>query len=90
MESSSEKMRKFYDQWQQSGLSRMAFCKQENINYATFNYWHKQFTTDQPTGFAEIPIQHESEFTSELIFPSGTRMVFHSIPSVSWLKELVG
>ncbi|MCU0431375.1 MAG: hypothetical protein MUF42_15535 [Cytophagaceae bacterium] len=90
MGTTSEKMRKLYSQWQQSGLNRKVFCQQENINYATFNYWHKQFSTDQDMGFTEIPIQHEPEFASELIFPSGARIVFHSAPSVLWLKELVG
>ena len=91
MGTTSEKMRKLYTEWQQSDLSRKAFCKQENVNYATFNYWHKQFSSDQETGFAEIsiPLKQESDFASELIFPSGARMVFHSAPLASWLKELV-
>jgi hypothetical protein len=89
METTSEKMRNFYDQWKESGLSRMAFCKRERINYATFNYWHKQFSSDSKTGFEEIQVRPGSDVGSEIIFPSGVRMVFHSVPSVSWLKELI-
>lgn len=90
MESSSEQMRKYYDQWQSSGLSRMAFCKQEKINYATFNYWHKQFTTDQRSGFSEVTLNPGSEFSTELIFPSGVRLLFPCLPPVAFLKTLIG
>jgi hypothetical protein len=90
MSTTSEKMFELHGQWKQSGISRMAFCKQESLNYATFNYWHKQFSSDQEKGFTEIPIKEKSIFSSELIFASGVRMVFHTAPCVSWLRELVG
>ena len=92
MEETSEKMRTLYDTWQQSGLSRKAFCKRENISYATFYYWQKRFSAHEQTGFTEIPvpIQEESDFRAELIFPSGVRMVFPSAPPILWLKELIG
>ena len=90
METSSEKMGNVYARWQDSGLSRMAFCKQENINYATFNYWHKRFSPKVQMGFTEIPLHQESDFSAELIFPSGVRMIFNPTPPIPWLKELLG
>ena len=92
MQTTSSEMRLVHIKWQESGLSRMAFCKQEKISYASFNYWHKQFTSSQKTGFSEItlPSQKNSALWAELIFPSGVRMVFPSAPPIPWLKELIG
>jgi transposase len=90
MKKTKEEMRQLYAQWQQSGLSRQAFCKQENIHYATFHYWHKQFNQLQDGGFSEVSLAPPQTVSAELIFPSGVRMVFHSTPPVGWLKELVG
>lgn len=28
--------------WQRSALSGAAFCKQQNVRYANFNYWRKK------------------------------------------------
>lgn len=74
-------------------MSRMAFCKQVKINYATFNYWHKRFSAAKnQTGFSEITLAAEknSVGAAELVFPSGIRMVFPSAPPIPWLKELIG
>ncbi len=90
MQRTTEEMRKVYSQWQESGLSRQAFCKRENIVYATFNYWHKQFSSDQSSGFSEVSLEPALEVCCELVFPSGVRIVFHSSPPVGWLKSLVG
>lgn len=92
MDTNIEKRRLVYLKWQDSGLSRRAFCKRENVAYATFNYWYKRFTTDNEGGFSEIPmpIQQFSQGWGELIFSSGTRMVFYSAPPTPWLKELLG
>ena len=92
MQTTSSEMRLVYIKWQDSGLNRMAFCKQEKISYASFNYWHKQFTTVKEAGFSEITLsaQKNSALWAELIFPSGIRMVFPSAPPIPWLKELIG
>ena len=86
----TEQKRLVYTRWQESGLSRMAFCKREQISYASFNYWHKQFSEEKPpAGFSEVVLSPPSSCTTELIFPSGVRMVFHSEPPAGWLKELL-
>ncbi len=70
----------------------MAFCKREKISYASFNFWHKQFTCSKETGFSEIalPAQQKSDLSAELLFSSGVRMVFPCAPPIPWLKELIG
>ena len=82
-------MRKVYTQWQQSGLSRQAFCKQANMSYATFHYWQKQFNELPQGGFSEVSLGASLDVCCELIFPSGVRLVFTSAPPIPWLKEFL-
>lgn len=92
MQTTSSEMHLVYLKWQDSGLNRMSFCKQEKISYASFNYWHKRFSTTKETGFSEIALslQKGSGPWAELIFPSGVRLVFPSAPPIAWLKEFIG
>lgn len=90
MKHTSDQMQEVCLQWQQSGLSRKAFCKQHNIAYATFNYWFKRFNTVVDSGFTEVSVQPGMAGYCEVIFPSGVRITFQREPSVAWLRELVG
>jgi hypothetical protein len=89
MKHTLKQMRGIYQEWQQSGLSRKAFCKQHGIACATFNYWYKRFTSESASGFSKIPIKPGHETSFEIVFPSGARISFQSEPSVAWLRELV-
>ena len=47
-------------QWQSSGLSGMAYCKQESLAYGRFIYWRKKLVGSPepdgatPSGFARV------------------------------------
>lgn len=46
-------------QWQASGLSGMAYCKQQSLTYCRFVYWRKKLTHGvpddaAPSGFARV------------------------------------
>ncbi len=47
-------------EWQASGLSGMAYCKQQSLTYCRFVYWRKKLTSLQasngsaPSGFARV------------------------------------
>ena len=47
-------------QWQSSGLSGMAYCKQESLAYGRFVYWRKKLAGSPgpdeaaPSGFARV------------------------------------
>jgi hypothetical protein len=91
MRRTKEEMREVYSQWEQSGLSRQDFCRRENIPTATFQYWQKRFNNEsKEIGFTEVRLGPSLGFSTELVFPSGVRIVFGSLPSVGWLKELLG
>jgi hypothetical protein len=34
--------------WQASGLSGMAYCKQQSLTYCRFVYWRKKLTHSEP------------------------------------------
>jgi hypothetical protein len=91
MRYTKEQMQEIYIQWQQSGLSRKAFCKERAISHSTFQYWLKRFTSaGESSGFAELTLKPSEVVAFEVIFPSGARIAFQREPSVSWLRELVG
>jgi hypothetical protein len=77
-------------EWQESGLSKKAFCRDRKIASQTFHYWLKKLSPEAPSGFAEVKLLPPGQSGAfELTFPSGTRMTFQGEPSVSWLRELL-
>jgi hypothetical protein len=45
-------------EWQVSGLSQKAFCKQSNVGYGNFHYWYKRFRhIDPPAQATFTPLQ---------------------------------
>jgi hypothetical protein len=91
MRCTKEQMQEIYLQWQQSGLSRKAFCKERDISHSTFQYWIKRFTSGAgSSGFTEIALQPSEAISFEVVFPSGARITFQKEPSVTWLRELIG
>lgn len=61
---SPEQWRDLIQQWQESGLSASAFCKQNDLGYASFCQWRKRLTsegsraaeqkTDNAVGFIDL------------------------------------
>lgn len=89
MKHTQEQMDQVIISWQQSGLNKKAFCKQENIAYATFQYWCKRLRAPVQSGFSEIHVDGPPCGGHEIFFPSGARMIIQGEPSVNWLRELV-
>lgn len=68
-------------EYQASGLSGMAYCKQQTISYHQFTYWRsklRQADSDEPreypgSGFARVSVADPSSSTAELTIrlPSG-------------------
>lgn len=58
-------------QWQASGLSGMAFCKQQSLTYCRFVYWRRKLAGGAPddaalSGFARATPVYRSEPTDGL------------------------
>ena len=64
MKYTEEQMRGIINEWQQSGLSKKAFCLDRNIAYQTFQYWCKRLATARSAGFAEISVARVGEMVA--------------------------
>jgi hypothetical protein len=80
-------------EWQESGLSQAAFCKQSNVAYGNFHYWYKRFrNVDSPakSGFAPLQISSiETSIFASVIFSSGHTIQLHQPVHPDFLKELL-
>lgn len=80
--------------WQRSGLSQKLWCEQNNMTYATFQYWYKRFrcaAEQQPVNdFVPLTIDAvPASYWCELIGAGGKRLVFHQPVSAAFLHELM-
>lgn len=90
MRYTQEQMEATIVEWQNSGLSKTAFCREREIAYHTFHYWCKRVLSPVSSGFDELKVAHGAPGTTfELNFPSGARMTFEGQPSAAWLRELL-
>ena len=90
MRRTQEQMQQVILQWQQSGQSKKAFCREHNITSQTFHYWYKRIGPNSTSGFSQVNVESIRNRGFEVIFSSGTRIVFNGEPSACWLRELVG
>lgn len=89
MKHTKEQMESTIKEWQNSGLSKKAFCRDREITYQTFHYWNKRLMSAGMSGFSEVKLSLPAETNGfELTFPSGVRMTFQGQPSATWLREL--
>lgn len=83
------------EQWQQSDLTKKAYCKQHSIKHHTFYYWYKRYrqhadTDNKSSSFVKLQIR-KSPATPwvEIHFPGGIRLLFHDPVSSNYLKALI-
>jgi hypothetical protein len=79
-------------EWQVSGLSQKAFCKQANVGYGNFHYWYKRFRDVDPpaeAGFAPLQISAiETCIFASVTFSNGHTIQLHQSVHPDYLKEL--
>jgi len=83
---------------QSSGLTVLAFCEAENINLATYYYWHQRlrFKESEETSML-VPIsiekarqQSESNRENlELTYPNGVRISVPAHSELNLIRELI-
>jgi len=54
MKYTSEQMQLAIHEWQISGLSKKAFCRERDIMYQSFHYWYKRLIKTPSPGFTEV------------------------------------
>ena len=73
---------RIFEQHQQSGLSQKKFCKQQNLNLSTFQYWKKRAKAIQPS-LQLIPVVAKSESLGPVSLEIDRRFLLHFSPEVS-------
>jgi hypothetical protein len=84
-------MEQYYQRFQQSKLSRPAFCQAEGLAYAQFCYWCKRLAKDKrPSGFTQVTLPPSSMPLLVLDLAGKGRLEFYSSVEASYLRELLG
>ena len=83
---------------QSSGLTVRAFCEAENLNLATYYYWHQRLRlkeNEEPSTLVPISIQKprrqsESNWENlELTYPNGVRISVPRHSELNLIRELI-
>ena len=91
-------MQVVYRDWQQSGLSKKAYCQKNNLLPSVFFYWIKKLgRTDNSStnSFQEIKILKQKSFPEyqvpqiEIEYPSGVKLKVYQQVDAFWLKSLI-
>jgi transposase-like protein len=73
----------------ESGKTVDHYCTEHDINPSSYYYWRKKLFAQQPGKFVSIaPAVSNAPLT--IVFTSGHRIVFETLPSVEYVKQLVG
>ncbi len=93
---SSAQMYPFIEEWEQTGLSVISFCKERDLSVSSFHYWIKKYrqgkSSINQSNFVRLQIHEKGLVNSgscELVFPDGKRLVFHGQPEVGFLRSLL-
>ena len=72
-------MRKHYDNFLVSGLTRKVYCEKHNINVHTFEYWQCKLATKTKSSFLTVEIPEKSEAMASILqleiqYPNGVKI----------------
>jgi hypothetical protein len=88
----TEEKQLMLDEWKTSGQSIAFYCRERNIAYHSFFYWQKKLSSSSSSPkkkFIKLtPPSSTPILSTEIIYPNGKRIVFHSPVEVSVLKQL--
>lgn len=92
-----QKMFAFMIQWQESGLSKKAWCEQHKFRYSSFHYWYKRFLGQSSkgevkhNGFVQVVVKDHpvGKVWCELLLEDGKRVIFHQPISVNDIRSLL-
>ena len=80
-------------QWQQSGLTQIAFCKQNDISYHVFHYWFKLYKLEEKITSPFLPVTITPPVTQQQITIKGSNGIQLQVPMtdkcVGFLKQLL-
>lgn len=94
-----QEMRLLFVKWQQSGKTKIAFCKEEGLIKSTFYYWIKKFqepktvVKNKETGFTPLVLEHHSSLNDQqpvlrINYSSGVTIDFFKEVDARYIKNL--
>ena len=94
-----QEMRILFEKWQQSGKTKIAFCKQEGVIKSTFYYWIKKFqeprlsVNKKKPAFTPLILEQNTLFNSKqpvlrINYTSGVSIDFFGTVDTGYLKDL--
>lgn len=102
MRDNPEAGRRMYEkveQWQQSGLTKAAFCQQQSLKFHTFYYWYKKYNREhhppssenKAPAFVKLQVEKKVAATAlvEVSLPGGVHLLFHTPVSANYLKTII-
>jgi hypothetical protein len=72
-----------------SGLTVEQYCRQNQLKPSYYYYWRKKLQPSEPGRFVSIAASTGSPVVS-IIFTTGLRLCFETLPPVDYLKQLLG
>jgi hypothetical protein len=89
-------MKSQVEAWKTSGLTQIAYCREQGIIFSQFNYWVRKLcrSPESARGFVKIKLKTESAPLSngpvmELVLPGGARLNFYQPVDPDYLKRLL-
>lgn len=88
--SRQQEMISLIDQWQESGKTQQAFCKEHNLAFSKFYYWLKRYRSGV-NGNSFLPLEINQGLNSgfEIRYPDGVILQLPSSIKLSVLKQLL-
>ena len=84
------RMEQYYQRFQQSKLSRPAFCQAEGLAYAQFCYWCKRLAKEKrPAGFTQVTLPATATPLVVLELVGKGRLEFYSPVGADYLRDLL-
>ena len=59
--------------WEQSGLTRTAFCRAQRLNLSTFDYWRRVLRT-RGRELVPVVVSSAAPLPVEIVLPNGLRL----------------
>jgi hypothetical protein len=90
-----EEMFPVIEAWQNSGLSKRAFCEEQGIVESVFFYWSKKYREEnEQYGFIPLTVGASHSFTQshsiEIQYPNGVVLKLPANTPVSLVRQYVG
>ncbi len=78
------------EQWKQSGKTRKEFCRDREVNPATFAYWVSKWKSrNSPAqGFARVDLSEGQGRKVEITYPNGVRLCTDD-PDLALISRLI-